>query len=220
MKTIPGFPDITVGTIYCIGRNYAKHAAELGNTVPEQPMVFLKPASSIIDDGQAIRLPSQSRDVHHEVELVVAIGKQGKNIRKEEALGYIAGYGIGIDVTARDIQQQAKDRGHPWSVAKGFDTFAPISRFVPVTSATDFSDMELSLTVNGTQRQHGFTSHMIFPVEELVSYLSTIFTLFPGDLIFTGTPEGVSQIKKGNEVEAVLGKREVVLKVSVEQNES
>lgn len=216
MKTLPGFPDISIGTLYCIGRNYAKHAAELGNTVPERPMVFLKPASSIINDGEVIRLPAQSNEVHHEVELVIAVGKQGKNISKEDARSHITGYGIGIDVTARDIQQKAKDRGHPWSVAKGFDTFAPISRFVPVTSVTDFSAMELSLTVNGTQRQHGFSKHMIFPVEELVSYLSSIFTLYPGDLIFTGTPEGVSEIKSGDQIEAVLNDREIVLKVLVE----
>lgn len=219
MKTLPGFPNITINTIYCIGRNYARHAAELGNTVPEQPMVFLKPVSSIIGDGEVIQLPTQSNEVHHEVELVVAIDKRGKDISREDAFSHIGAYGIGIDVTARDIQQQAKDRGHPWSVAKGFDTFAPISQFHPVTSTTDFSAMELSLTVNEVQRQHGFTRNMIFPVEELVSYLSSIFTLTPGDLIFTGTPEGVSEIKHGDKIEAVLGKQETLLRVSVERNE-
>lgn len=215
MKTIPGIPDLTIGTIFCIGRNYQKHAEELGNTVPDEPMVFLKPASSIIYDGDSITLPKQSNDVHHEVELVIAIGKRGKNITENKALDYIAGYGIGIDVTARDIQQKAKENRHPWSVAKGFDTFAPISRFVPVQGSTDFGSLELSLAVNGEIRQQGNTSHMIFPVETLIAYLSTIFTLTPGDLIFTGTPEGVSPIKMGDSIMAVLNKNELQLKVSV-----
>lgn len=217
MKTIPGLPDLTVGNIFCIGRNYSKHAEELGNTVPDQPMVFLKPTSSIIYNGDAIVLPEQSQNVHHEVELVIAIGKEGKNISEGNARHYIAGYGIGIDVTARDIQQKAKDNRHPWSVAKGFDTFAPISRFVAVQPSTDFSAMKLSLAVNGEVRQHGKTSHMIFSVDTLIAYLSTIFTLSPGDLIFTGTPEGVSPIMAGDSIVATLNKNEIQLKLSVQQ---
>lgn len=215
MKNLPGLPDLAIGSIFCIGRNYQKHAEELGNEVPEEPMIFLKPTSSIINDGEAILLPKQSNDVQHEVELVIAIGKQGKNIANGNAVDYIAGYGIGIDVTARDIQQKAKDNRHPWSVAKGFDTFAPISRFVPVQPSTDFSAMELSLSVNGEIRQHGKTSHMIFSVDTLVAYLSTIFTLSPGDLIFTGTPEGVSPITSGDSITASLNKNEIQLNISV-----
>ena len=215
MKTIPGLPNLSIGSVFCIGRNYQKHAAELGNTVPDQPMVFLKPAGSVIGDGDTILLPSQSTDVQHEVELVIAIGREGKNISPKNALDFIAGYAVGIDVTARDIQQQAKDRSHPWSIAKGFDTFAPVSNFLPIENGTDFRKMNIALTVNNETRQNGNTSNMIFPVEELIAYLSTIFTLRPGDLIFTGTPEGVSPINHGDTVVASLNDDEVTLNLSV-----
>lgn len=195
---------LAINSIFCIGRNYAKHAEELNNEVPSEPMVFLKPNSSIIFDGEIISIPSQSNEVHHEVELVVTIGKEGKNIAESDALDYVAGYGIGIDVTARDIQQQAKDKSHPWSVAKGFDTFAPVSNFVAADEVDNPQDLELSISVNDTIRQHGYTKHMIFSVPTLISYLSDIFTLQPGDLIFTGTPEGVSPIKAGDQIEATL----------------
>lgn len=216
MKNLPGLPHLTIGSIFCIGRNYQQHALELGNSVPDEPMVFLKPASSLIGDGESIHLPPQSNEVHHEVELVIAIGKKGKNIPEQDALNYITGYGIGIDVTARDIQQKAKDRSHPWSMAKGFDTFAPISTFMPIQPNTDFGSMDISLAVNGTIRQQGNTVNMIFPVTTLISYLSTIFTLNPGDLIFTGTPEGVSPIKSGDSIQATLNKSEITLTISVQ----
>jgi 2-keto-4-pentenoate hydratase/2-oxohepta-3-ene-1,7-dioic acid hydratase in catechol pathway len=215
MKPIPGLENLFVGSIYCIGRNYQKHAAELGNTVPDQPMIFLKPSGSIIGDGDTILLPSQSTDVQHEVELVIAIGREGKNISPKNALGFIAGYAVGIDVTARDLQQQAKNRSHPWSVAKGFDTFAPVSKFIPAENAANLNAMDISLQVNGQQRQHGNTANMIFSVEQLIAHLSTIFTLRPGDLIFTGTPEGVSPINHGDTVVASLNDDEVTLNLSV-----
>ncbi|MBN2730865.1 MAG: fumarylacetoacetate hydrolase family protein [Balneolaceae bacterium] len=215
MKNLSGLPKLTIGSIFCIGRNYQKHARELGNSVPDEPMVFLKPASSLIGDGESIQLPAQSNEVHHEVELVIAIGKKGKNIPEQDARDYIAGYGLGIDVTARDIQQKAKDRRHPWSMAKGFDTFAPISTFMPIQPNTDFSSMDISLAVNGTIRQQGNTVNMIFPVTTLISYLSTIFTLNPGDLIFTGTPEGVSPIKSGDSICATLNNGEITLTILV-----
>ncbi|MDZ7717120.1 MAG: fumarylacetoacetate hydrolase family protein [Balneolaceae bacterium] len=202
--SIDGKTELAVNTLFCIGRNYAKHAEELDNEVPSKPMVFLKPNSSIIFDGDIISLPSLSKEVHHEVELVAAIGKEGKNIAENNALDYVAGYGIGIDVTARDIQQEAKNKSHPWSVAKGFDTFAPVSTFVAADKITDPQNLELSILVNGKVRQHGYTKHMIFSVATLISYLSNIFTLQPGDLIFTGTPEGVSPIKSGDQVKANL----------------
>lgn len=216
MKNLPGLPNLTIGSIFCIGRNYQQHALELGNSVPNEPMVFLKPASSLIGDGESIQLPAQSNEVHHEVELVIAIGKKGKNIPEQDARDYIAGYGIGIDVTARDIQQKAKENSHPWSMAKGFDTFAPISTFMPIQPNTDFGSMDISLAVNGTIRQQGNTVNMIFRVTTLISYLSTIFTLNPGDLIFTGTPEGVSPIKSGDSIQATLNKSEITLTISVQ----
>lgn len=213
--SIPGLSHLNIGNIYCIGRNYVEHAVELNNEPPDQPIVFLKPTSSIIFDGDSIELPSQSKNVHHEVEMVVAIGKTGKNISKEKALDHIAGYGIGIDVTARDLQQQAKDNSHPWSVSKGFDTFAPLSRFVNWHEISDPQDILLEISVNGITRQSDSTKLMIFSVAELISYLSNIFTLQPGDLIFTGTPKGVSPIKSGDKIEATMNNGLASLSVTV-----
>ncbi|NGP75895.1 fumarylacetoacetate hydrolase family protein [Balneolaceae bacterium YR4-1] len=217
-KPIPGLdPELSVNSIFCIGRNYAKHAKELKNVVPDQPMVFLKPVSALIFEGDSIVIPEQSKEVHHEVELVVAIGKTGKNIPESKAINYIRGYGIGIDVTARDIQQKAKEKSHPWSVAKGFDTFAPLSHFVKTSAIDDPQQLDLQIEVNGEIRQQGNTRDMIFPVKTLISYLSTIFTLSPGDLIFTGTPEGVSPIKSGDKIKATLGDHLAELNVSVSE---
>lgn len=215
-KTIRGItPELAVNSIFCIGRNYSKHAKELDNEVPDKPMVFLKPVSSIIYTNDSITLPTQSKEVHHEAELVVAIGKSGKNISREHALKHVAGYGIGIDVTARDLQQLAKEKSHPWTVAKGFDTFAPISDFVPASSIRDPQNIDIKLEVNKEVRQIGNTKDMIFPVAELIVHLSTIFTLSPGDLIFTGTPEGVSAISGGDQIVATLNKNLITLKTSV-----
>lgn len=213
--TIPGLEPLKINSLFCIGRNYLKHAKELNNEAPDEPMIFLKPGSSIIYNEDTIILPKQSDNVHHEVELVVAIGQTGKNINPSKALQYVAGYGIGIDITARDIQQKAKEKSHPWSVAKGFDTFAPISSFLGADQIGDPQNIELQITVNDEIRQQGNTRDMIFPVAELISYLSSIFTLNPGDLIFTGTPEGVSQIYDGDHIYASLNNGEISLNVSV-----
>lgn len=194
-----------VNTIFCVGRNYAAHAAELNNPIPKAPLIFLKPASSIIYDRQYIELPEISREVHYEVEVLVAIGKEGKNIAPKNAADYIAGYGIGIDITARDIQQKAKEKSHPWTIAKGFDTFAPISAFVKAEQMTNPADISFTLSVNKRLCQKGNTSQMLFPIPKLIAYLSTIFTLSPGDILFTGTPEGVGKIGPGDELTAVLG---------------
>jgi 2-keto-4-pentenoate hydratase/2-oxohepta-3-ene-1,7-dioic acid hydratase in catechol pathway len=213
--SLPGLPHLNIGNIYCIGRNYVEHAYELNSEPPDQPIVFLKPTNSVIFDGDSIQLPPQSNNVHHEVELVVAVEKAGKNISKENALDHIAGFAVGIDVTARDIQQQAKDLSHPWAVAKGFDTFAPLSSFVTWDQISDPQDISLKITVNGITRQSDSTKLMIFPVAELISYLSDIFTLQPGDLIFTGTPKGVSQIKSGDAIKATLDDGIASLSVTV-----
>jgi 2-keto-4-pentenoate hydratase/2-oxohepta-3-ene-1,7-dioic acid hydratase in catechol pathway len=213
---IPGLPHLEIGTIYCIGRNYAEHAHELNNPVPGEPVIFIKPRSSaVIENGQIV-LPAQSNDVHHEVELVLAVGKTGKNIPADQALTYIAGFGIGIDFTARDLQQTAKEKGLPWSVAKGFDTFSPIGTFIPVSDADTDKPFTLELKVNGEVRQKGTTSDMLFPIPELISRLSRIFTLYEGDLIFTGTPKGVSRISKGDKIEAMLGQNLSTLKLNVQ----
>lgn len=194
-----------VGDVYCIGRNYAAHAKELNNPVPKEPMVFLKPASSIVSSGEDIILPKQSSDVHHEVEVCVVLGDTSRNMTLEQAEAAIAGYAIGVDVTARDIQQKAKEKGHPWSVAKGFATFAPLGPFVDADAVENHADLSLELRINSEVRQQGNTKDMIFSIPYLISFLSGIFDLQTGDLIFTGTPEGVGPVNNGDRLEAVLG---------------
>jgi 2-keto-4-pentenoate hydratase/2-oxohepta-3-ene-1,7-dioic acid hydratase in catechol pathway len=210
---LPG-TTLSANNVFCIGRNYADHAKELNNPVPSAPIVFLKPNSSLCTQDTPIVLPSVSSDVHHEVELVLAIGKTGKNIKEEDAQDFIHSVGLGIDFTARDIQQKAKDKGHPWSVAKGFDTFAPVSNFIP-SQEIDFSNSDIQLSVNGSTRQSGNTSDMLFSIPKLIAYLSTIFTLNEGDLIFTGTPAGVAAIKSGDVLKASLNDSQITLDVQV-----
>lgn len=193
---------LRAGKLVCIGRNYAKHARELGNAVPTSPMIFLKPASALLSSGGVIVIPSMSNEVHHEVELVCLIGKAGSHIRRNQALEHVAGYAVGLDMTARDVQLKAKEKGHPWSVAKGFDTFAPLGSFVSAEDIADPQDLTISLTINDQTRQEGHTGDMIFPVDELIAYASTIFTLQPGDLLFTGTPEGVGPVSEGDQLVA------------------
>ncbi|WP_263786414.1 fumarylacetoacetate hydrolase family protein [Salinibacter grassmerensis] len=193
---------VSVGKVLCIGRNYADHAAEMDRDVPDEPMVFLKPPSALIRSGAAVQLPSQSRDVHHEVELVAVVGRKGKGIARSAALDHVAGYAVGLDMTARDLQAEAKERRHPWSVAKGFDTFAPLGPIQPVEAVGDVQDLTLQLTVNDETRQEASTRHQIFPVRELVHYCSQIFTLSPGDLLYTGTPSGVGPVQEGDRLHA------------------
>ena len=202
---IPGLSGPTKpGKLLCIGRNYAAHAAEMKSAVPSKPMVFLKPSTALIPSGGSIIIPDASKDVHHEVELVVAIGADGRNIAPEDALGHVAAYAVGLDMTARDIQAAAKEKGHPWSVAKGFDTFAPIGVFVPASSISDPQALDIKLEINGIVRQEGNTSDMIFPIADLIAYCSTIFSLEAGDLIYTGTPEGVGPVAVGDSLVATL----------------
>lgn len=215
-NNIPGLPHLQFRNIFCIGRNYVEHAKELNNEVPNQPLVFLKPTSSIIFNGDNIQIPPQSKNVHHEVELAVAIDRAGKNIPKEKALTHVGGYGIGIDITARDIQQKAKEKGHPWTVAKGFDTFAPLSTFIEKDRIEDPQNIDLQISVNGEVRQSDSTKLMIFTVADLIHYLSTIFTLQPGDIILTGTPKGVSPIAKGDNIEASLNNGLTTISVTVD----
>jgi 2-keto-4-pentenoate hydratase/2-oxohepta-3-ene-1,7-dioic acid hydratase in catechol pathway len=186
--------------IICIGRNYAAHAAELNNEIPAEPVIFLKPPSSLVDTGGQVVLPPQSNDVHHEVELVVEIGETCKDVGEDRALGVIRSCAVGLDMTARDLQSKAKEKRLPWAVAKGFDTFSPVG---PMVSAkgVDMSDLAITLTVNGTVRQRGHTSLMLFPVPKLITYCSSIFTLEAGDLIFTGTPKGVGPVHHGDRLE-------------------
>lgn len=194
--------NIRPGKVLCIGRNYAAHAAEMQSDIPEAPVIFLKPPTALIGDGGEVLLPPASREVHHEVELVVLIGKKGKNILVSDAMKHVEGYALGIDMTARDLQAEAKRCGLPWSVAKGFDTFAPLGAFTPARDISDPRHLSISLHVNGVMRQQGSVSRMVFGVDELVAYASSIFTLLPGDLIYTGTPEGVAAVEDGDRLVA------------------
>jgi len=193
---------VHVGKLLCIGRNYADHAAEMSSDVPDEPMVFLKPASALVRTGGTVQLPPQSHEVHHEVEFVAVIGKQGKNIPEDEALDHVAAYAVGLDMTARDLQAKAKERRHPWSVAKGFDTFAPLGPLTPASEIKNPQDLTLRLSVNGDVRQEASTERLIFAVRNLVQYCSQIFTLTPGDLLYTGTPSGVGPVEDGDELQA------------------
>ncbi len=203
--TIPEFPDLQIGSVYCIGRNYADHIKEMKSEQTSDPVVFLKPRSSVIFNNKMIKLPAESENVHHEVELVVLIGDQCRNASREESLSKIKAVAVGLDITARDIQSTAKRGGLPWTLAKGFDTFAPIGNFYPAEAISNIQNLSITVRVNDELRQSGNTSNMIFSVPDIISYLSHRFTLYPGDLIFTGTPEGVSQILPGDRIDALIG---------------
>jgi 5-carboxymethyl-2-hydroxymuconate isomerase len=193
-----------VGKILCLGQNYAKHAKEMGAAAPTSPIIFLKPSTAIIENGEAIVLPTISDDVHHEVELTVLLGKQGKDIPQSKAFDYVAGYGIGLDMTMRDRQKEAKAAGNPWSIAKGFDTSAPLSPFISKDNVNGPDNFEITLSVNGKERQHSNTSNMIYKIDYIIAFLSSIFTLEEGDVIYTGTPEGVGKVVAGDVIEAEI----------------
>ncbi len=195
---------IRVGKIVAVGRNYAAHIREMGGGDEAPPVLFLKPPSSIVHDGGTVRLPEGAGSLHHEVELVAVIGKQGRNLRAADALEHVLGYAVGLDMTLRDLQSRAKKAGDPWDVAKGFDTSAPVSLVAPRDEVGDGAGLEIALRVGGVLRQHGTTSRMIRTVAELVAYASAWFTLEPGDLLFTGTPEGVGPVVPGDLLEASL----------------
>ncbi len=196
--------NLSVGKLVCLARTYKKHADEMKSKVPKEPLLFLKPASSVIFNGASIVFPEMSKCLHHEVELGVVIGKKCKNITRDRALDYILGYCVCLDITARDIQSVAKKNGWPWSIAKGFDTFAPVSDVVLKKEIINPNNLDIWLKVNGEVRQRSNTRNMVFSVEEILEFISSIMTLEPGDLIMTGTPEGVDEIQKGDVLEASL----------------
>ncbi|CAI0466886.1 unnamed protein product [Linum tenue] len=212
---------LQVGTkIVGVGRNYAAHAKELGNAVPKEPVLFLKPTSSYLDNGGTILIPHPLESLHHEVELAVVIGRKARDVPEASAMDYIGGYALALDMTAREIQASAKSAGLPWTVAKGQDTFTPISSIpndlfanqndlfainfvqLPKSAVPDPDNLELWLKVDDEIRQKGPTKDMIFKIPFLISYISAIMTLFEGDVILTGTPPGVSPVKAGQKVTA------------------
>ena len=206
---------IYIKKIVCVGRNYAEHAKELGNEVPEKPVVFLKPASAIILSGDEIKYPPFSDEMHHEVELVLLLGNKIKDASLEDAENTIAGYGVGLDMTLRDVQSKLKSQGHPWTIAKCFDTSAVLSEFVLKDDHNLTLDEEIFLTVNDEERQRDKLNKMIFKPAELVQYLSSLMTLDEGDLIFTGTPKGVGKVNQGDVIVAAIeGVAELTVRVS------
>jgi len=195
---------VRIGKIICLARTYAEHAREMNATVTEDPLLFLKPTSSVIYDHGTIIIPKRSQCLHHEVELGIILGKKGKNIREEKAMQYVLGYLVALDITARDIQSVSKKNGWPWAIAKGFDTFAPLSDAVTKEKVPNPQNLDLMLKINGTVKQSANTNQMIYSIERIISFISEIMTLEPGDLILTGTPEGVGEIKEGDVLEAQL----------------
>ena len=200
IRLIGSDTPITVGKIICLARNYVAHAQELGNEVPSEPVLFIKPASSIIGDGESVIIPDYSNDCHHEVELAVLIGKKGKKITVDNAMSYVSGYGVAIDMTLRDTQSKLKEKGFPWEMAKGFDTACPLSDFTPADQIEDPHNLGIQLRVNDQLRQDSTTACMIHRIPETIAAITQAFTLEAGDIILTGTPAGVGRVQSGDKM--------------------
>ncbi|XP_020661594.3 oxaloacetate tautomerase FAHD1, mitochondrial [Pogona vitticeps] len=188
--------------IICVGRNYAEHAKEMRNTLPTEPLFFLKPSSAYVREGSPIVRPYYCRKLHHEVELGVVIGKRAQEVPQAAAMGHVAGYALCLDMTARDTQEECKAKGLPWTLAKGFSTSCPVSDFIPKEKVPDPHQLKIWLKVNGELRQEGHTSAMIFSIPYVISYVSGIIALEEGDVILTGSPQGVSAVQEKDEIEA------------------
>lgn len=199
--------------IICIGRNYAEHAKEMRSEVPTEPVFFMKPETALLK-GNDFYYPDFTKDLHHEVEIVLKISKNGKHIAEEFAATYYNEIGIGIDFTARDLQMKCKEKGLPWEKAKAFDNSAPVSEFIAKDRFASVTNLGFDLKINGVERQKGNTKDLLFSFEQVIAYVSTFVTLKTGDLIFTGTPEGVSAVKPGDLLEASIeGKKLLTLNI-------
>ncbi|MBL4652777.1 MAG: fumarylacetoacetate hydrolase family protein [Flavobacteriales bacterium] len=196
--------------IICIGRNYADHAKELNNPIPKEPLFFLKPDSAILPNNNPFFIPEFTNEVHYEIEIVLKISRLGKHIESQFGHKYFEEIGLGIDFTARDIQQQCKEKGHPWEKAKAFDGSAPLGRFMDKKEFTNLSNIAFSLTQNGVVKQMGNTKDMIFSFDEIIAYVSQFMTLKIGDLIFTGTPAGVGSISEDDLLEGFIGDKKMI----------
>jgi len=207
-----------VRRIYCVGRNYVEHAKEMGFTGREAPFFFLKPsdAAVVVEAGQAatIPYPSLTKDLHHEIELVACIGKGGKNIKAADAKKHIFGYAVGLDMTRRDLQGEMKKQGRPWCIGKGFDASAPIGPITPAEQAGDIENAEIWLQVNGKDRQRSSVSKLIWNIGEIIEHVSAAWELQPGDLVYTGTPEGVAAVVAGDTLHGgVAGLTDITVKI-------
>jgi len=206
---------LPIGKILCIGRNYVDHIKELGNEAPSAPVIFMKPSSSVIGNGDEVVIPSYSSNCHHEAELALLVGRTCRHISETDAISALAGYGVAIDLTLRDVQDELKKKGLPWDIAKGFDTACPLSEFIPSSQVADPQNLTITMKVNNELRQNGNTSLMIQTAAKIIRYLSSIFTLEAGDVILTGTPAGVSRIVAGDLLSAEIagvGKVEVTVR--------
>ena len=208
-----------VHRIYCVGRNYAEHAREMGFTGREPPFFFMKPADATVaveaGSTTTVAYPTLTQNLHHEIELVVAIGKAGKNIKAADALQYIYGYAVGLDMTRRDLQNDMKKQGRPWCIGKAFEQSAPIGPITPADQAADIVNAEISLQVNGDYRQRSHIHKLIWNIAETIEHLSSAWELQPGDLIMTGTPEGVAAVVKGDVLEgAVSGLESIKIQIA------
>ena len=204
--------------IYCVGRNYEDHAKEMGHSGREPPFFFMKPADAVVLVGAGettpLPYPSLTSNLHHEVELVVAIGKGGQTIRAADAIEHIFGYAVGLDMTRRDLQGEMKKQGRPWCIGKAFEASAPIGPITPTQQAGDVTHAEISLTVNGEERQRSTIASLIWNISETIEQLSTAWTLQPGDLIYTGTPAGVGAVVRGDVLTAhITGLESITLRV-------
>ncbi len=197
-------PNFATMKIIAIGRNYAEHAKELNNPVPGVPVIFMKPDTAILKENKPFYHPDFSEDIHHEIEIVLKISKEGKHISEKFAENYFEEIALGVDFTARDIQSRHKEKGLPWELAKGFDNSAPVSGFLPKAQFPDLHNLNFKLDVNGQNRQTGNTSNMLFSFAYIISFVSKYITLKKGDLIFTGTPQGVAKVNVGDRLEGYL----------------
>ncbi|MFZ3387792.1 fumarylacetoacetate hydrolase family protein [Buttiauxella gaviniae] len=206
--------DFPVSKVVCVGSNYAKHIKEMGSATPEEPVLFIKPESALCDIRQPLVLPHGLGSVHHEVELAILIGSTLRQATDEHVTKAIAGYGIALDLTLRDLQGKLKKAGHPWEKAKGFDNSCPISGFIPASEFNcDAQNTPIALKINGEVRQQGSTSDMIHKIVPLIAYMSRFFTLRAGDVILTGTPEGVGPLVSGDELEVSFADRNLTTRV-------
>ncbi len=190
--------------IIAIGRNYAEHAKELNNPVPTVPVIFMKPDTAVLKENKPFYHPEFSSDIHHEIELVLKISKEGKHIAEKFASKYYEEIGLGVDFTARDIQQKHKEKGLPWELAKAFDNSAPVSRFVPKSDFKDLTNIHFKLDINGNTVQSGNTKDLLFSFDQIIAFVSQYITLKKGDLIFTGTPQGVGKVNIGDHLAGYL----------------
>ena len=209
---------LPAGKVICIGRNYAAHARELNNPIPSEPILFLKPKTALVDFEQPIILPQGQGACHHEAEIAVLISQRGHKIAPQNVPEIIGGYGVGLDLTLRDLQSRLKEKGHPWEVAKSFDGACPISTFIKDIEIEAPATLGVTLEVNGVVRQKGDVEQMLYPIHEQIAYMSGFFTLEPGDIVMTGTPAGVAALNSGDSLTLSLyheGRSELVTQTSI-----